>query len=433
MSSGNCARGSVPPPTPFTILETLQGIRAETPVRRYAPAREIGRRTRCFIHASRRPEPPPRIWLAKEGAMRDRQQVKSADEPGRYNMAGSCFTTLEAEKLGTYRGDTATRIECAISTTRKALNWRALYQSSDTHETPYDRVKRCRERKINIEASERFSVDGWWDRKHEPDLQEVRHGGSESEPFVRQKCARVFCKLHQLDWEHTLRMAFAIRKRCTAFDSLSTCTEYWGGGNGRSPRKPADQRHRPATIPTCENPVTRPGIKPGSPRWEASGLTARPPRPHLVKLCLHDAEECPERPLVFVRGNMNTEAYCNILDNEMLPTLWRFYGMDPCYFQDDNVRCRVSRATMKWYADNNVRRLDWSAQSTDINPIEHLWDELDRRVRAHQARPKSIAQLMEWLQEEWLRIPMDVLKTFVESMPDRVAADIATRGGPTRF
>ncbi|KAJ8866023.1 hypothetical protein PR048_033547 [Dryococelus australis] len=134
-------------------------------------------------------------------------------------------------------------------------------------------------------------------------------------------------------------------------------------------------------------------------------------------------------PLVFVRGSMNTEAYCNILDNEMLPTLWRFYGMDPCYFQEVNARYHVSRATMQWYAENNVRRLDWPAQSSDINPIEHLWDELDRRVRARQARPKSIAHFMEWLQEDWRRIPVDVLQTLVESMPDRVAAVIAARGG----
>ncbi|KAJ8867823.1 hypothetical protein PR048_031628 [Dryococelus australis] len=78
------------------------------------------------------------------------------------------------------------------------------------------------------------------------------------------------------------------------------------------------------------------------------------------------------RPLVFVRGSMNAEAYCNIQDNEMLPTLWRFYGMDPCYFQDDNARGHVSRADMQWYADNNVRRLDRPAQSPDLNPIEHL-------------------------------------------------------------
>ncbi|KAJ8876206.1 hypothetical protein PR048_024116 [Dryococelus australis] len=100
-------------------------------------------------------------------------------------------------------------------------------------------------------------------------------------------------------------------------------------------------------------------------------------------------------PLVFVRGSMNTEAYCNILDNEMLPTLWRFYGLDPCYFQDDNARCHIV-------------------------------------LVCTELRPKSIAQLMEWLQEEWRRIPVDVLQTLVESMPDRVAAVIATRDSVLR-
>ncbi|KAJ8870197.1 hypothetical protein PR048_029213 [Dryococelus australis] len=101
--------------------------------------------------------------------------------------------------------------------------------------------------------------------------------------------------------------------------------------------------------------------------------------------------------------------------------------------KDDNIRYHVSRATIQPYADNNVRRLDWPAQSPDLNPIEHLRNELDRRVRARQARPKSIAQLMEWLQEEWRRIPVDVLQTLVEGRPDRVAAVIAARGGPARF
>ncbi|KAJ8869018.1 hypothetical protein PR048_030564 [Dryococelus australis] len=47
----------------------------------------------------------------------------------------------------------------------------------------------------------------------------------------------------------------------------------------RRPRGPADQRHRPARFPNCENPVTRPGIEPGSPWWEASVLIAQPPWP----------------------------------------------------------------------------------------------------------------------------------------------------------
>ncbi|KAJ8891827.1 hypothetical protein PR048_004381 [Dryococelus australis] len=57
-----------------------------------------------------------------------------------------------------------------------------------------------------------------------------------------------------------------------------------GEGEREIPEKP----HRPVassgTIPTCENPgVIRPEIEPGSPWWEASGLTAQPPRgPHEV-------------------------------------------------------------------------------------------------------------------------------------------------------
>ncbi|KAJ4447605.1 hypothetical protein ANN_09612 [Periplaneta americana] len=47
-------------------------------------------------------------------------------------------------------------------------------------------------------------------------------------------------------------------------------------------------------------------------------------------------------------------------------------------------------------------------------------------------RPTSIVQLSAMLQEEWRRIPVDILHKLVESMPDRVAFT-ATRGGTTRF
>ncbi|KAJ8866818.1 hypothetical protein PR048_032679 [Dryococelus australis] len=41
-------------------------------------------------------------------------------------------------------------------------------------------------------------------------------------------------------------------------------SECKGGENWRSPRKPASERHRPDTIPPCENPgMTRPGFEPG--------------------------------------------------------------------------------------------------------------------------------------------------------------------------
>ncbi|KAJ4436625.1 hypothetical protein ANN_16756 [Periplaneta americana] len=48
-------------------------------------------------------------------------------------------------------------------------------------------------------------------------------------------------------------------------------------------------------------------------------------------------------------------------------------------------------------------------------------------------RPTSNVQPSARLQEEWRRIPVDVLHKLVESMPDRVAAVTATRGGTMRF
>ncbi|KAJ8869229.1 hypothetical protein PR048_030801 [Dryococelus australis] len=80
-------------------------------------------------------------------------------------------------------------------------------------------------------------------------------------------------------------------------DGYGVAPECKSGGNGSSARKAADQRRlkergkreipekirRPTassgTIPTCENPVTRPGIEPGSPWWKAGRLTAQPPWP----------------------------------------------------------------------------------------------------------------------------------------------------------
>lgn len=45
---------------------------------------------------------------------------------------------------------------------------------------------------------------------------------------------------------------------------------------------------------------------------------------------------------VVVPGKLNADAYMIILDNKILRTLCRFYGMDECYLQDDNDSCYVS-------------------------------------------------------------------------------------------
>lgn len=85
--------------------------------------------------------------------------------------------------------------------------------------------------------------------------------------------------------------------------------------------------------------------------------------------------------LIANRDRLNAETYCTLLDNHVLPTLWQFYEVYPSYFQDVNATCHVARTTMAWYGDIEVQRLDWSAHCPDLKPIDHLWDELERRLK----------------------------------------------------
>ena len=71
--------------------------------------------------------------------------------------------------------------------------------------------------------------------------------------------------------------------------------------------------------------------------------------------------------------------------------------------------------------ENKITSLPWPAQSPDLNPIENLWDELDRKVRKHKPLPKNQNDLWQILQNEWLKLDESIYKNLVDSMPRRIA------------
>ncbi|GFW59034.1 hypothetical protein TNCV_2831401 [Trichonephila clavipes] len=59
-----------------------------------------------------------------------------------------------------------------------------------------------------------------------------------------------------------------------------------------------------------------------------------------------------------------------------------------------------------------VQKLDWPSQSPDINRIEHLWGELERRLRSQPNLPSSLQALTSAVMDAWKATPMDGLSPY---------------------
>ena len=62
--------------------------------------------------------------------------------------------------------------------------------------------------------------------------------------------------------------------------------------------------------------------------------------------------------------------------------------------------------------------MNWPPLPPDMNPIEHLWHELERGMKKHH--PKNKEELQGILLKEWNNIGTDVTEKLVDSVPNRL-------------
>lgn len=136
--------------------------------------------------------------------------------------------------------------------------------------------------------------------------------------------------------------------------------------------------------------------------------------------------------LVVLVENVNGVRYRDILEEHLVPWARATFG-DNFAFQDDNAPPHRARVTTRFLEEEEVQTRPQPAKSPDLNPIEHLWDELHRAVDKRANPPANLDQLAAALVEEWRNIPVQRLLNLVDSMPRRLQAVINSRGGNTRY
>jgi transposase len=99
---------------------------------------------------------------------------------------------------------------------------------------------------------------------------------------------------------------------------------------------------------------------------------------------------------------------------------------------DDNARPHRSRAVTTNLQRETVTSVHWPAMSPDLNPIEHIWDMLGRRIQARGPPVENVRQLEAALHREWHQLSQEDIQRLTGGMRRRVDAVIQACGGYTR-
>ena len=136
--------------------------------------------------------------------------------------------------------------------------------------------------------------------------------------------------------------------------------------------------------------------------------------------------------LVVIDGNITAQRYRDeILQPTAVPYL-RNMG-DDAILQDDNARPHRARLVRNFLEREGITRMDWPACSPDLNPIEHLWDQLGRAVRKRVTNATILAGLRQILINECNAIPQQRIATLINSMRMRCQAVVQALGSSTRY
>lgn len=135
--------------------------------------------------------------------------------------------------------------------------------------------------------------------------------------------------------------------------------------------------------------------------------------------------------LTFIDSIMDQMGYIQVLKDNLLQSAQQLGLEQNFWFQQDNDPKHTAVNVKLWLLYNVKNQLRTPPQSPDLNPIEHLWDLLERRIRKHSITSKNM--LKDKIVEEWEKITAEDTRKLVESMPRRLIDVLNRKGYPTKY
>jgi transposase len=135
-----------------------------------------------------------------------------------------------------------------------------------------------------------------------------------------------------------------------------------------------------------------------------------------------------------IEGTMDQHVYKEILSTHLLQSL-EYYRINPkkIILQQDNDPKHTAKSVQEWLADQPFKVLSWPSQSPDLNPIEHIWALVKRRLCEYESAPTGLLDLWERVEQVWDKLTKEDCLKVIDSMPDRIQAVLSAEGRWTDY
>lgn len=135
--------------------------------------------------------------------------------------------------------------------------------------------------------------------------------------------------------------------------------------------------------------------------------------------------------LAEVSPHFNSDEYISVLAARFLP---RRRAPIPVLLHDRHPAHR-SKKTCEWLETLGIQVIKLPAKSPDLNPMEHVWAAVSRRVYSELKTYSSRTTLLAAVRAAWdeVRSNHSMRQNLVDSMTARLQAVVQSKGGPTKF
>jgi hypothetical protein len=130
-------------------------------------------------------------------------------------------------------------------------------------------------------------------------------------------------------------------------------------------------------------------------------------------------------------GTLDARCYQSILALNLVKSAHTFWPRGQWWYQQDNASPHTAGTSRAWFHNHGIDVIDFPPWSSDLNPIELLWNDLKRRVYLHN--PKTMEELEHFIAVEWQATELNFCSRTCLNMPQRLQLVRANKGHKIKY